>query len=198
MEDAHRLDQPVPDLRLILEEARQLRQAWDVVTVSYLRTWLDNEMWGSDPTWEQVARNALEVFLALYLFPTDVQERLSERLANGKRPPISRTFKRWLADPKELRYETRIIVGLAEEAQAALIRANLRLVVSVAKRYMGRGIAFLDLIQEGNIGLLRAVEKFDPAKGYKFSTYVRRLAGQSPIRPELSVFQCTWLKQSIA
>ena len=171
VEDAHRLDQPVPDLRLILEEARQLRQAWDVVTVSYLRTWLDNEMWGSDPTWEQVARNALEVFLALYLFPTDVQERLSERLANGKRLPISRTFKRWLADPKELRNETRIIVGLAEEAQAALIRANLRLVVSVAKRYMGRGIAFLDLIQEGNIGLLRAVEKFDPAKGYKFSTY---------------------------
>ncbi|TET80920.1 MAG: RNA polymerase sigma factor RpoD/SigA, partial [Anaerolineales bacterium] len=171
VEDARRLHQSVPDLRLILEEARQLRQTWSIETVSYLRTWLDNEMWGSDPTWEQVARNALEVFLALYLFPVDVQRRLSERMENGKRLPIGRTFKRWLPDPKELKAETRIIVDRADEAQAALIRANLRLVVSVAKRYMGRGIAFLDLIQEGNIGLLRAVEKFDPAKGYKFSTY---------------------------
>lgn len=71
---------------------------------------------------------------------------------------------------EELKLADKIAAG-DELAKSTLAEANLRLVVSIAKRYVGRGMLFLDLIQEGNIGLMKAVEKFDVTKGYKFSTY---------------------------
>jgi len=166
------------DLCQLIHEAQALRVDWNSDVRSYLRPWLDNGLWGRDKNWEKVAQQAFEIFVVLYLFPVSVQSKLYEHInrqqtkkKDEKLFPTRRTFQSWLPDDAAIEAEFAAMLQRADEANKALIRANLRLVVSVAKRYIGRGINFLDLIQEGNIGLLRAVEKFDPTKGFKFSTY---------------------------
>jgi RNA polymerase primary sigma factor len=169
-ETVKRLGQPMPDLAKLLQEARGLRASWQESGPSYLRTWLERGPWGRDPAWNKVARNAFDVFVVLYILPAAAQTKFAGYLRTRKTPPVKRAFQAWLPSGGG-EADLHAVEERMQEAQKALIRANLRLVVSVAKRYIGRGIAFLDLVQEGNLGLLRAVEKFDPILGFKFSTY---------------------------
>ena len=171
VEDTTRLGFALPDLRLILGEAQMLRQTWASDTPSYLHAYLNNGLWGKDPLWDGVARNAFTVFVCLYLLPDPLADYLDDYLSSHDKLPIKGSFTRHLTDDEILQAEVEFTRYRAQDAHNAIIRANLRLVVSVAKRYIGRGSTFLDLIQEGNIGLLRAVAKFDPTRGYKFSTY---------------------------
>jgi len=171
-EDIGKFNRERPDLHLFLTEAQNLRDPGAAEIRSELRRWLEmGQIWGNDRGWDKVAQKAFEIVLMFYLLPTSVQEKLDHALGKKLNFPQKRTFRSWLTDEAEVTAEFAAALQRGDDANKALIRANLRLVVSVAKRYIGRGISFLDLIQEGNIGLLRAVEKFDPTKGYKFSTY---------------------------
>ena len=109
-----------------------------------------------------------EIVLAKNMERGDAAEEelpeLEEALANTKKKKEIAELEAKIAEAKEA-------IELGEVAKKKLAEANLRLVVSIAKRYVGRGMLFLDLIQEGNLGLIKAVEKFDYTKGYKFSTY---------------------------
>jgi RNA polymerase primary sigma factor len=102
------------------------------------------------------------------LLTAEEEVMLARKIQQGVR--ATKQLEKDGLDPAKIKKLKRM-VDAGEQASRRLAEANLRLVVSVAKRYIGRGMNFLDLIQEGNIGLLRAVEKFDHRRGYKFSTY---------------------------
>jgi len=171
IEDAERIEHELPDLALLVAESQSLHAGWEFDSPSYLRAYLDNGHWGTDHLWDNLARHAYSVYLSLYLLPFKYAEWLLTHIRDHHTFPLQRTLNRNLPPDDELLAEMDLVHLRAVDANQALIRANLRLVVSVAKRYLGRGISFLDLIQEGNMGLLRAIGKFDPRRGFKFSTY---------------------------
>jgi RNA polymerase primary sigma factor len=171
IEDAEQLDHELPNLALMIAEAQSLHAGWQFDSPSYFRAYLNNGHWGVDHLWDGLARHAYGVFLNLYLLPFKYAEWLLTYVGDQHAFPAQRQLYRNLPADEDLFNEMDAVHARAVEGNQALIRANLRLVVSVAKRYLGRGMSLLDLIQEGNMGLLRAIGKFDPRRGFKFSTY---------------------------
>jgi RNA polymerase primary sigma factor len=124
----------------------------------------DGAVAGGDPV-----RMYLREIGKVPLLTAEDEVRLAEAIQRGDAASVRLAADVPLSEEEITHLHTEVEGGL--QARRHLAEANLRLVVSVAKRYMGRGMSFLDLIQEGNIGLLKAVEKFDHTMGYKFSTY---------------------------
>ena len=171
LEDTHDLGFEPPDLISMIEETQELQTTWNLRRRSYLRNYLDNGLWSQDEDWDDIARTAFKIYTALYLLPKTLIDDIKSHYEEKGKLPSKRLFARCLPENTDLQAMTQTTQLRAEEAQDAIISANLRLVVSIAKRFVGRGSSFEDLIQEGNIGLLRAVHKFDVTRGYKFSTY---------------------------
>jgi RNA polymerase primary sigma factor len=170
-QDSKKLKVNLPDFALTLTEAQMLRQTWEIQNPSYLRAFLDQEYWSQQKKLGDIVKKIFNVYLCLYALPLELAQKLLERLQEKSRMPDLAFFNQNLPSEQDLQSNFITVNILGEESNHYLIRANLRLVVSIAKRYMNRGISFLDLIQEGNMGLLRAVQKFDPTLGFKFSTY---------------------------
>src|SRR4029079_19745627 len=175
VEDAIRLlynvaEQPVPDpitygmVRdiLMLQDKLpfELRQVYDRRRIDLTKQ--------HRLTAEQFDQSIAHAMIIYELLPRDIQQSL---LAGGDWPSLHDVQESLKTHRDQLWREWNAAILSGKTAREYLTEANLRLVVSVAKKYIGRGLQLLDLIQEGNVGLIRAVEKFDYRKGFKFSTY---------------------------
>jgi RNA polymerase primary sigma factor len=140
---------------------------------SHLYTFLEQAGWSEseDGNWTALTSNLFDILILLYLLPESMLDVLQDNWQKRQKFPSLRTIKRRMPENKKIAAAWADLDERAADAKQLLTRANLRLVVNVAKHYLGRGISLLDLIQEGNIGLLRAAQKFDHTKGFKFSTY---------------------------
>ncbi|MEJ0037001.1 MAG: RNA polymerase sigma factor RpoD [Gammaproteobacteria bacterium] len=164
-------DALILNLRTHVAEVRQLEKEIMIIAVrdagmprkDFISTFPKNE---TSPKWLQKHQKAGKKYSPLLVKFKDEIERRQKKLET-----LEVQYHLTITDIKEVNREVSIGEAKARRAKKEMVEANLRLVISIAKKYTNRGLQFLDLIQEGNIGLMKAVDKFEYRRGYKFSTY---------------------------
>ena len=173
VKNCNHLNLPIPDLATLVAEAQAIRQTPIPQISSYLYDYLEQASWSEseDGKLKALGRGLFDVFTLIYILPEPMPDLIRTEWHNKQKFPTRQKVASAIPGEETITATWARLQEGATEAKQLLARANLRLVVNVAKHYIGRGISFLDLIQEGNIGLLRAAQKFDHTKGFKFSTY---------------------------